>query len=75
MVGSPWQTAENLYRIYAFTKLQPDMIGIGPYITHEQNTVKDYASGFNKSKHAYAVHLTPIIPLCFATVNNGFRYH
>ena len=46
MVGSPWQTAENLLQDLRFLQeLQPDMIGIGPYITHEQTPFKDYASG------------------------------
>lgn len=46
MVGSPWQTAENLLQDLRFLqKLQPNMIGIGPYITHEQTPFKDYASG------------------------------
>ena len=41
MVGSPWQTAENLLQDLRFLqKLQPDMIGIGPYITHEQNRLR-----------------------------------
>lgn len=37
MVGSPYQTVENLIADLRFLQeLQPDMIGIGPYITHEQ---------------------------------------
>lgn len=37
MVGSPNQTTENLIEDIRFLQqLQPDMIGIGPYITHEE---------------------------------------
>ena len=37
MVGSPFQTPENLLADLRFLQeLMPDMIGIGPYITHEQ---------------------------------------
>lgn len=36
MVGSPYQTTENLIEDLRFLQeLGPDMIGIGPYITHE----------------------------------------
>lgn len=36
MVGSPHQTTEHLIKDIRFLQdLQPDMIGIGPYITHE----------------------------------------
>lgn len=35
MVGSPYQTTENLVKDLRFLQqLSPDMIGIGPYITH-----------------------------------------
>lgn len=37
MVGSPYQTTDNLIEDLRFLQsLKPDMIGIGPYITHEQ---------------------------------------
>ncbi len=46
MVGSPWQTAENLLSDLRFLQeLRPDMIGIGPYITHEHTPFKDKPSG------------------------------
>ncbi len=35
MVGSPYQTAENIVHDFRFLqKLSPDMIGIGPFIPH-----------------------------------------
>lgn len=46
MVGSPFQTYENLLSDLRFLKeLQPDMIGIGPYITHAETPFKDFQSG------------------------------
>ena len=46
MVGSPFQTTECLIEDLRFLqKLQPDMIGIGPYITHEETPFSDQPSG------------------------------
>lgn len=46
MVGSPYQTKENLLEDLRFLQeLKPDMIGIGPYITHEHTPFKDMPSG------------------------------
>ena len=46
MVGSPYQTPQNLLADMRFLQqLEPDMIGIGPYITHEQTPFADKKSG------------------------------
>ena len=46
MVGSPYQTPQSLLSDLRFLQqLEPDMIGIGPYITHEHTPFKDKASG------------------------------
>ena len=46
MVGSPYQTPKNLLSDLRFLQqLTPDMIGIGPYITHEHTPFKDKPSG------------------------------
>ncbi len=46
MVGSPYQTTENLISDLRFLKeLGPHMIGIGPYITHKDTPFKDKKSG------------------------------
>ncbi len=46
MVGSPWQTTENLVADLRFLqKLSPDMIGIGPYLTHEDTPFRDMENG------------------------------
>ncbi|MBQ7718096.1 MAG: [Clostridia bacterium] len=46
MVGSPYQTLENIVSDLRFLQdLQPDMIGIGPFLTHEQTPFKDFKNG------------------------------
>lgn len=46
MVGSPYQTTENLVHDLRFLqKLDPDMVGIGPYITHKDTPFADKPSG------------------------------
>lgn len=46
MVGSPFQTIDNIIMDLEFLReLQPDMIGIGPYITHRETPFAKYTSG------------------------------
>ncbi|MDR0647922.1 MAG: [FeFe] hydrogenase H-cluster radical SAM maturase HydE [Synergistaceae bacterium] len=46
MVGSPYQTISNIVSDIRFLQaLRPDMIGIGPYITHRQTPFRDFPSG------------------------------
>ena len=46
MVGSPYQTTENLIADLRFLQeLQPDMIGLGPYITHKDTPFYQEKSG------------------------------
>lgn len=46
MVGSPYQTAENLADDLMFLqKLRPQMIGIGPFISHHDTPFKDEPAG------------------------------
>jgi len=46
MVGSPYQTTENLAKDLKFVeKFSPDMCGIGPFITHKSTPFKDMPSG------------------------------
>ena len=46
MVGSPYQTTDNLIADLRFLeKLQPDMIGIGPYITHAETPFAGQKNG------------------------------
>ena len=46
MVGSPYQTTDNLVEDLRFLqKLSPDMIGIGPYVTHAQTPCASFENG------------------------------
>lgn len=46
MVGSPYQTLENISEDLLFIKeLNPEMIGIGPFIPHKDTPFKDFESG------------------------------
>ncbi len=46
MVDSPYQTTENLVSDLRFLQqLQPDMIGIGPFIRHEDTPFAEFESG------------------------------
>lgn len=46
MVGSPYQTTANLISDLRFLQqLEPDMIGIGPYINHEQTPFAAFDDG------------------------------
>ena len=49
MVGSPYQTLENIVEDLRFLQeLQPDMIGIGPYLTHHATPFRDFQNGSYK---------------------------
>jgi biotin synthase len=46
MVGSPYQTTAFLIEDLRFLQeLRPDMVGIGPYITHNNTPFREYKSG------------------------------
>ena len=46
MVGSPYQSTENLVEDFLFLqKLQPAMIGIGPYVRHHATPFRDFENG------------------------------
>ena len=46
MVGSPFQTTENIIEDLKFIKeLNPNMVGIGPFVPHKDTPFKDYAQG------------------------------
>lgn len=46
MVGSPYQTSKHLAKDMLFLKeLNPEMVGIGPYIMHKDTPFKDKKSG------------------------------
>ena len=46
MVGSPFQTVENLASdLYFIQEFQPEMCGIGPFIPHKDTPFANYYSG------------------------------
>lgn len=46
MVGSPYQTTENLAEDLLFIReLQPEMVGIGPFISHKDTDFAGFANG------------------------------
>lgn len=46
MVGSPYQKTEHLISDLRFLQeLQPDMIGIGPFLSHKDTPFRDFANG------------------------------
>lgn len=46
MVGSPFQTAENIIEDLKFIKeFKPHMVGIGPFIPHKATPFRDYKQG------------------------------
>ncbi len=46
MVGSPYQTTEHMLADLRFLQqLKPDMIGIGPYLTHKDTPFAKHANG------------------------------
>ena len=62
MVGSPFQTTENLLADLRFLQeLQPDMIGIGPFLHHAQTPFAAYDNG----SLALTLRLVAILRLMF----------
>lgn len=57
MVDSPFQTTDDLIRDLRFLeKLEPDMIGIGPYLVSHDTPFKDYRDGsFTKTLRLVAI--------------------
>ena len=46
MVGSPWQTSNHLLADLRFLEeLQPDMIGIGPFLRHADTPFSEFSNG------------------------------
>lgn len=62
MVGSPYQTTENLISDLRFLQeLEPDMIGIGPFVPHADTPFKDFEQGTLKK----CLNLIAILRLMF----------
>ena len=65
MVGSPYQTIENIADDLLFLKkLDPEMIGIGPFIPHKETPFADMTAGTLE----LTLYLLSIIRLMLPTV-------
>lgn len=65
MVGSPYQTTDNLVEDIRFLQqLKPDMIGIGPFISHCETPFAGEADG----SFLLTLRLLAILRLCFPYV-------
>ena len=65
MVGAPYQTAEHVIEDLHFMKdLQPHMVGIGPFIPHQDTPFKDQSAGTLED----TLHLLSIIRLMLPSV-------
>ena len=65
MVGSPGQTLDTLYEDLVFIKeLQPEMVGIGPFIPHQDTRFRNEAAGTLEA----TLHLLGILRLMFPRV-------
>ncbi len=65
MVGSPTQTLENIVEDFAFLeKLQPAMIGIGPFLSHAQTPFAEEPNG----ELALSLRVLSLLRLCFPKV-------
>lgn len=62
MVGSPYQSTENIIDDLRFLQqLRPEMIGIGPFISHKDTPF----SGFENGTLELTLRLLAILRLCF----------
>ena len=62
MVGSPYQTEENIVEDLNFLKeLQPDMIGIGPFLSHKDTPFAKFPNG----SFELTIRLVAILRLMF----------
>lgn len=63
MVGSPYQTTEDLVEDFLFLKeLDPQMVGIGPFISHNDTPFRDAANGTLEDTLFYLALLRLMLP-------------
>ena len=65
MVGAPYQTVENLADDLLFIKeLDPQMVGIGPFVPHHDTRFKEFPSG-SVELTTYLVSILRLMNLIF----------
>ena len=63
MVGSPYQTIDDLVEDFLFLKeLDPEMVGIGPFISHQDTPFHDEKSGTLEDTLFYLALLRLMLP-------------
>ena len=63
MVGSPFQTVDDLVEDFLFLKdLDPEMVGIGPFIAHQDTPFHDRESGTLEDTLFYLALLRLMLP-------------
>ena len=63
MVGSPGQTAQTLVKDFLFLKeLQPQMVGIGPFIPHQDTPFREKTAGTLKDTLFYLALIRLMLP-------------
>ena len=63
MVGSPYQTIDDLVEDFLFLKeLDPEMVGIGPFIAHQDTPFHDRESGTLEDTLFYLALLRLMLP-------------
>ena len=63
MVGSPFQTVDDLVEDFLFLKeLDPEMVGIGPFIAHQDTPFHDRESGTLEDNLFYLALLRLMLP-------------
>ena len=63
MVGSPYQTVDDLVEDFLFLKdLEPEMVGIGPFIAHQDTPFHDRKSGTLEDTLFYLALLRLMLP-------------
>lgn len=76
MVGSPWQTMANLLEDLAFIReLQPQMIGIGPFIPHHATPFKNYPAGTLEQTLTLLSVLRLMFPKVLLPATTASRHH
>lgn len=71
MVGSPLQTVDDLVEDFLFLKeLDPEMVGIGPFIAHQDTPFCNERSGTLDDTLFYLALLRLMFPECAASCND-----
>lgn len=76
MVDSPGQTTENLIKDIRFLQeLEPDMIGIGPFVTHKETPFSGEPSGDLKKTLPACIYFAACISGCPDSGYHSPWYH